>query len=233
VIRKCLFVAAVLASGPAVLISTAPLTPAGAATPRHALVGTFKLQPGACFAAAVNGTYFRMIDPKGSVATGPFFSNPDSTCANKTFTLAVPGTSGGLVTGHYQPNPKPAFSAQGSALADTIVKPQSFTAINFSIATNQKDPQTKLSVPAPQIYVSGTKLSGQIEAWSAAWNNLYFNQGSPKPGGGHPGLTLPVSGSYNPKTKAFVLTWTSQVVGGPFNGFTGDWHLAGTFVPAK
>ena len=36
-----------------------------------------------------------------------------------------------------------------------------------------------------------------------------------------PGLTSPITGTYNAKTRAFVLTWTSQVVGGPFNGFTG------------
>jgi hypothetical protein len=206
---------------------------AGASTGRHALVGTFKLDPGACFGYAVSGTYFRMIFPNGSVSKGKFFDNPDSTCPNKTFTLAVPGAQGGLVTGTYQPNPTPPFNAQGGALADGIVQPQSFTAINFSIATNRKDPQTGLNVPAPSISVDNGKLSGQIEAWSAAWNKLYFNQGSPKPNGSHPGLTSPLTGTYNAATHRFVITWTSQVVGGPFNSFTGYWHLAGTFVPAK
>jgi hypothetical protein len=28
---------------------------------------------------------------------------------------------------------------------------------------------------------------------------------------------------------AYVLEGSSQIVGGPFNGFTGIWHLAGTF----
>jgi hypothetical protein len=205
---------------------------AGAAKPT-ALVGTFKLAPGACTFDSVSGTYFRMIDPKGNVKTGNFFQNPDSLCINKTYTLAVPGADAGLVTGKYQPNPAPAFTASGSALADLIVQPQSFTAINFSIATNRIDPQTGKSVPLPQIIDRGGKLSGQIEAWSAAWNTQYFNQGSPKPGGGRPGLTLPLSGTYNATTHAFVLTWASQVVGGPFNGFAGYWHLSGTFVPAK
>jgi hypothetical protein len=205
--------------------------PAGAAAPRHALVGTFKLTPGACGATSVSGSYFRMIFPKGTVAAGPFFQNPDSLCTTKTYTLAVPGSSGGLTTGRYQPNPVPAFNAQGGALAASIVEPQSFTAIAFSIATNKTDPQTDETVPPPAIWVASGKLTGQVEAWSASWNKLYFNQGSPKPGGGHPGLTLPVSGTYNSATHAFVLTWSSQVVGGPFNGFTGYWHLSGTFVP--
>jgi hypothetical protein len=217
----------------AAVLSLVTYCPAGASSGRHALVGTFKLSPGACTGETVAGSYFRMIFPGGSVASGKFFDNPDSACDDKTYTLAVPGVQGGLVTAHYQSNPSPAFNAQGGALADSIVEPQSFTAIDFSIATNKVDPQTGRTVPPPSISVSGGKLSGQVEAWSASWNKLYFNQGSPKPDGTRPGLTSPVSGTYNAKTRAFVLSWTSQVVGGPFNGFTGDWHLTGTFVPKR
>jgi len=233
VIRRLVAVCA-LASSAFVVRGAAAAGPVSAASGgRHALVGTFKLQPGACFGGFVTGTYFRMIFPNGSVAKGEFFQNPDSTCPNKTFTLAVPGLQGGLVTGRYQPDPTPAFNAKGGALADGIVRPQGFTAIDFSIATNRTDPQTGLRVPPPSVSVANGKLSGQVEAWSAAWNKLHFNQGSPKPNGSHPGLTAPITGTYNAKTRAFVLTWTSQVVGGPFNGFTGYWHLAGVFVPAK
>ena len=205
----------------------------GATGKGKSLVGTFKLSAGKCQAGTTSGTYFRMISPGGSLTSGPFFKNPDSLCADQTYTLASPGTQGGLVTGKYQPNPVPAFSATGGALASDIVQPQGFTAINFSIATSKSDPQTKTSVPPPSITVTKGKLSGQIEAWSASWNNLYFNQGSPKPGGTHPGLTAPLAGSYNAKTHAFVITWASQVVGGPFNGFTGYWHLTGKFVARK
>jgi hypothetical protein len=91
--------------------------PAGASSGKHALVGTFKLSPGACTGETVTGSYFRMISPGGSVASGKFFDNPDSTCDDKSYTLAVPGTQGGLVTGTYQPNPNPAFTVQGGALA--------------------------------------------------------------------------------------------------------------------
>ncbi len=197
----------------------------------QALVGTFTLSPGSCSGSSPTGTYFRMITPGGSVSKGPFFSNPDSVCPDKTYTLATPGTDGGFLTGSYQPDPTPTFSSDGSSLAGRIVAPQAFTAINFGISTNPVDPQTRLSVPAPSISVSNGQLSGQIEAWSASWNNQYFNQGSPKPDGSHPGLTSPVSGTYDPTTRAYVLTWASEVVGGPFNGFTGYWHLQGIFEP--
>jgi hypothetical protein len=196
------------------------------------LVGTFELTSGSCSSSVVTGTYFRMIQPGGTIAAGKFFENPDSPCTDKSYTSGTPGRDGGLVTGQYQPNPTPPFNKSLSALADLILAPQSFTAIDFAISTNPRDPQSGLKVPAPVIYLSNGHLSGQIEAWSAAWNGEYFNQGSPKPNGTMPGLTSPLSGTYDAATHAFVLTWASQVVGGPFNGFTGYWHLQGTFDPA-
>jgi hypothetical protein len=232
--NRRLFTLAALASLLALGATQPTSDPAGAAPGgRHPLVGTFKLRAGVCVGNAVTGTYFQMIYPGGTVANGKFFENPDSTCANKDYTLAVPGAQGGFVTGKYQPNPTPAFSAQGGALANGIVQPQVFAAIDFSIATNKVDPQTGLTVPPPAISLKKGRLSGQVEAWSAAWNKGYFNQGSPKPDGTSPGLTRALSGTYNAKTHAFVITWSSQVVGGPFGGFTGFWHLSGTFSAAK
>jgi hypothetical protein len=75
----------------------------------------------------------------------------------------------------------------------------------------------------------GNKLTGNFEAWTAEWNKIYFNQGAPKPNKAqpYPGLTQPVTGTYDAKTGAFTLTWYSAIVGGPFNGFTGYWHLEG------
>jgi len=204
-----------------------------AASAAKVLKGTFRFTAGSCVGASPSGTYFRMIYPGGTITAGKFFNNPDSTCTDQSYTLVTPGASGGLINGKYQPDPIPAFSSTGGALANTIIKPQVFTAIDFSVSTNPTDPQTGLHVPPPLIKLKGGRLSGQVESWNADWNNLHFNQGSPKPDGSTPGLTQPASGTYNTKTRAFVLTWASQVVGGPFNGFTGYWHLQGTFKPAK
>jgi hypothetical protein len=210
------------------------MVPAGASgSGAKALIGTFRLTGGSCSGVTPSGSYFKMIFPGGSVAGGKFFDNPDSVCADKSYTLVSPGVSGGFTTGKFQRDPAPAFSTSGGALSSAIIEPQLFTAINFSIATNPIDAQTGLKVPPPSITVRKGKLSGQVKAWSAAWNKLYFNQGSPKPDGTKPGLTLPVSGTYNAKTHAFVLIWASAVVGGPFNGFTGYWHLQGTSKPSK
>ncbi|MCZ4498166.1 MAG: hypothetical protein JWQ74_719 [Marmoricola sp.] len=232
-LRTCaaLLTAATVALGVAACGSGDPGEASGS-TGGRALVGTFKLAAGKCVGDHATGTYFRMINVNGTVAKGPFFGNPDSPCRDKSFNPQVPGTDGGLVTGTYQPGPATSFDATGNALASQIVRAGSFTAIKFGISTQKVDPGTELSVPAPRITVSDGKLSGQVTAWSASWNNLYFNQGTPKPDGTSPGLTSPLTGTYEERTGAFVLTWVSGVVGGPFNGFAGAWHLEGTFVPA-
>jgi len=215
------------------IVSIQPTSAGALGSSAKPLIGTFKLAAGNCSTTTPTGTYFRMIFPGGSVTAGKFFDNPDSVCSDKSYTLVSAGSAGGLRTAKFQPDPTPAFSAAGGALASSIIQPQSFTAIDFSIATNPTDPQTGLAVPRPVVKVKNGKLSGQVEAWGADWNNLHFNQGSPKPDGTKPGLTQAVSGTYNAKTHAFVLIWASVVVGGPFNGFTGYWHLQGRFKPAK
>lgn len=187
------------------------------------LVGTFKLKPGRFANGKATGTYFRMI-----LHGGGYFTNPDSTSSDKTYTLGTPGSDGGLVTGRYQAPAGASFDAKGNALASRIVRPQSFTGIDFSVATPAVDPQTKKKVPAPVIRATGRKLSGQVTAFAAEWNNNFFNQGAPKPDGSGSAL----KGSYNPKTRHFVLTWTSLIKGGPFNSFSGFWHFEGTFKPA-
>ncbi len=210
--------------------------PAAAAGARHhsstALVGTFKLDPGSCVGSTALGSYFRLGFPERSGQKARFFFNPDSPCSDKSYTVLTPGTAGGLVTGHYQPDAMPPFSSSGSALADAIVQPQSLTAIMLSVATNAVDPQTGQSVPPPRVTDSNGRLSGQLEAWSMAWREDFFNQGTPKPGKHPAGMATPLRGLYNASNHAFVLTWTSRIAGGPFNGFTGVWTLEGSFVPA-
>jgi hypothetical protein len=211
------------------VVATAPVARAADTN----LVGTFALTPGACPSSGASGTYFRMVQPSGTVANGPFVSNGDSTCADKTYTLLAPGSDGGVVTGGYQPAPTPAFDAQGNSLSNRIVVPAVFFGVRFGLSTDPKDRQTGTSVAPLSVQAdSAGKLSGDLRAWEATWNKQDFNQGSPKPDGSRPKLTTAAHGTYDATTGAFVLEWTSTIVGGPFNEFTGSWHLAGTFRPA-
>ncbi|HEX3872924.1 MAG TPA: hypothetical protein VHW26_02185 [Solirubrobacteraceae bacterium] len=189
---------------------------AGAAASRN-LVGTFKITAGRYAKGKAGGSFLRMILPGG----GKYFDNPDSRSPDKSYTLIGPGGQGGLATGRYQPNPSPVFDSKGDARVNAIMSPQSFDGIKFSVASVAKNPKTGAKNPAPSIRLTGTTLSGQVEAVTAEWNGQYFAQGSTH-----------VTGRYNPKTRAFLLTWSSPISGGPFNGFTGSWHLQGTFVPS-
>jgi hypothetical protein len=212
----------------------APVAPA---VPSYGIpmVGTFKIAPGAfSTSGGATGSYLRMILAGGTLAGGPFFDNLFSASSDKTYTLINPGTDGGLITGSYQPAPNPPFGGLfNGATADRIMAPQGFEAINFSVSTQPVDPQTGQAVPPPAINDLDGKLDGEVAAVTAEWANNYFNQGTPKPDGSTPGLTEPVTGTYDPTTGAYVLEWASTIVGGPFNRFTGFWHLAGTFQPSS
>ncbi|HEY0225647.1 MAG TPA: hypothetical protein VGC05_04455 [Mycobacterium sp.] len=222
---------AVLALAAGVL-SAAPALASAKTTNLH---GTLQLAPGKYVSAkgkvkaGYAGSYFRMILPGG---LDQYFTNANSKANDKTYTLFVPGKQGGLVLGKYQPPPTPAFSSSGDALASSIVKPEEFAGVYFSISTAPVDAQGGQHDPTPSLELHGTStLTGNFDAWTAGWNSIYFNQGSPKPGGAFPGFTKPVTGTYNAKTHAFTIVWYSQIIGGPFNDFTGYWHLQGTLKP--
>lgn len=224
---------AVVAAGLVLAASTVGLVvaPAAEAAGGSALVGTFALTPGSCAGGGVSGTYLRMILPSGG-PSGPYLSNSDSRCGDQSYTTLNPGTEGGLTSGSYQPQPSPPFDAKGNALAGTITAPAQFYGTSFATSANKVDPQTKRSVGAPSVTASGSTLHADLRGFAVTWNSQYFNQGSPKPDGSYPGNTRPATGTYDATTGAFTLNWTSQVVGGPFDKFTGQWHLQGVFHPA-
>jgi hypothetical protein len=221
------------AIGAAVLAVAVAGASTAAAAPAQSLVGTFGLTSGSCSGGKARGTYFRMVYPDGSAARGPFFANPDSRCSNTTYTPGRAGTDGGLETGRYQPGPTRTFDGSGNARAASIIAPSPFGAIAFSVRTPKVDPISGRTLPTPSIKVRNGRLSGQITAFTAVWNKLSFNQGSPKPDGTRPAGTSPVRGTYDARTRAFVLEWSSSIVGGPFDGFIGVWHLEGRFTPAS
>ncbi len=207
-----------------------------AALPAHAdsrsLTGTFALTAGSCPAGAGTGSYFRMVQPSGSLEKGPFVVNGDSSCSDQSFTLLAPGTDGGLASGAYQPAPNPVFDASGNSQATRIAAPATFFGVKFGLSSDPTELQSKRSVPAISINEEAGTLTADLRAFTASWNSQYFNQGAPKADGSSPGLTTKAKGTLNPSTGAFVLEWASTVVGGPFNDFTGSWHLEGVFHPA-
>lgn len=235
VLLLSLFAAALSLPAAAVEVPAVPddaATPPGEPSTQAAdpLVGTFRITATSCASAQVTGSWFRMVTPSGNPTSGPWVSNSDSPCSDKTYTPQAPGKDGGLVSGSHQPQPQPPFDGSGHAKADRITKPQRFYGVDFGTATNPTDPQTNAKVDPPQVLNDGGKLSGDLRSFAASWNNQHFNQGSPKPDGQRPGNTGGPTGTYSASSGTFSLEWTSQIVGGPFNNFTGKWHLEGKFV---
>jgi hypothetical protein len=201
------------------------------------LNGLFRLDPGAqSISGKITGSNFVMKYYGGALLNG------DSPFYDKTFTPLRPGSDGGLSTVKYQPAPTPAFAGEntGDSLASSIVQPQKFFGIDFSITTDSVDRQLGQPTPPAEIYEKDGKLYGQTSAWDAQWNGLSFNQGSPKPDGSYqanPGTTpafgtggtVAVIGTYDSTTRHFTLRWQSLIVGGPFDTYTGQWNLEGTF----
>ncbi|HVF18806.1 MAG TPA: hypothetical protein VNA14_01000 [Mycobacteriales bacterium] len=196
------------------------------------LVGLFRVTAGRCAGGQPAGSYFRMLQPNGKPEAGPYVINGDSACSDKTVTALRPGRDGGLRTGGYQPLSSAAFDAGGNGTAAAVVEPQKWFAVAFAISSNEQDPQTGRRAPVPRVQLDGTALTGDVSALGASWNGQHFNQGAPKPGGERPGMTVGPTGTYDASTGAYSLEWSSQIVGGPFNNFTGVWHLEGTFVAA-
>lgn len=223
------------------------------------LVGLFRLSAGTASGTTVSGSYFRMLEP-GAGPRGPYMQNANSRADGGQATLLSPGTSGGLRTAGYQTQPTPAFTAKGDSRSSAITQPTPFFGVLFSTATNPVDPQTKTDVAPPTVTLKDGRLTADLSSWAVTWNNQYFNQGAPRPvpntGAKAPGQVKAskvwdwvagkyldaapaatvsgptATGTYDPATRHFVLQWTSLIQGGPFNRFTGLWHLEGTFEPS-
>jgi hypothetical protein len=213
------------------VVSPRTETAAAQAEGGQQLHGVFRLTAGECAGEGVtSGSYFRMVNPGGDPDGGPYVGNGDSPCGDDTYTPLQAGTEGGLSTTAYQPHPDPPFSAAGGGTNDKITQPAPFFGVPFSTATEETDRQTGTDVPVPAItFDCGGGLAGDVRAFQAGWNRQFFNQGAPKPDGSTPEGTTGPAGTYDPATQAYSLTWTSRIVGGPFNNFTGVWHLEGTF----
>jgi hypothetical protein len=186
------------------------------------LSGVLEIDAGACADGVVTGSYFQMVMPGGTAEAGPFIGNPDSLCADTNYTLLSFGPSEGgmLINDILQTAPQPAFDADGNGLADRIFAPVKFFGVAFAVAV---DP----AGPAPTLTESDGVLTGDLSAITAYYANGEFNQGAPKPDGAGSAPT----GTMDPVDGHYTLDWTSLIVGGGFDGFTGVWHIEGAFTP--
>ena len=194
-------------------------------------MGLFKIDAGECTAAGVtSGSSFRMINPGGKLGEGPFISNGDSPCGDKTYSPMFPGSDGGMRTGAYQPEVSPPFDGGGNGATESIAKGTPFFAVRFAVATNQKDPRPG-ATPRSRPWRSKTgSCRGTCRHTQRPGTTSPSTRGLRSPTVHCRGYAAP-TGTYDEATKKFTLEWSSQIVGGAFNNFTGVWHFEGTFEP--
>lgn len=203
------------------------------------LDGTFRIEQGICgVSGPVSGSWYRMVEPGGSIKDGPFVTNYDSICPDQVYSLLSPG-SVGFRSGEFQEHPKPAFDAATNGLATEIFGPTKFYSVNFSVGTEEVSPITGETLDPPRFFATNDSLdsgsveralTASLESLHVAWNGEIFEQGAPHPEGIVGGTTVP-RGTINLETGRYLLEWTSQVQQGIFAGYTGVWHIEGTFVP--
>jgi hypothetical protein len=220
----------------------------------QSLVGLFAIVAGVCDADGIvsTGSSFAMTDPANN---GIPNTTPTEDCAATNDPLS-PGTDGGLLTGQFQPHPDPAFDADDNGLASSITQPRLFFAFNYGIATSADVVPTGGTdeAPVPSITDNGDtdgdglhELTGDLSAFSIAWQQNYFAQGSPRPTGlpdnsacdetatldAFPDSdpATPVTGTYDPDTGEYTLDWASRIGAAFPCGNTGHWHFEGIFTP--
>jgi len=82
--------------------------------------------------------------------------------------------------------------------------------------------------------ITNNVLTLDLSAWTAYWNGTSFNQGSSSDmvvgsicdfSGNI--CSTPIVTTYNANTGGFTASWSSVVIGGPFNAQLGSWEITG------
>lgn len=206
--------------------------------PEGELEGVFSVDPGLCGnLGPESGSWFRMIEPGGNKLQGPFVTNFDSLCPDQAYSLLSPGTIG-FRAGEFQKHPRPAFDAATNGLAGEIIGPTRFYSVNLALSSEDISPLTGKSLPPPRFLAvneTGVEdsdewtLMATLESLFISWNGEFFEQGAPH-AEGYAGATTSPRGSLNLKTGRYYIDWQSQVQGGVFDGYIGEWHLEGIFT---
>jgi ABC-type amino acid transport substrate-binding protein len=207
---------------------------AKAAAPTR-LIGLFKLTPGHCTTAQAKptGSYLIAI----SAAENHAVTNKQGGCADPAYTPLTPGTDGGLITGGFQTEPKPAFDAERNATATRIVKPVAFGRFRFGMSTNPRDEQDapggEPAFPAPVALDTDGALAIDLRSLVLTYAGRSHSTCKQSYGLGCWELgSKSASGTYDAATHQFVIDWFSGESFVP-NGDSIEVHLEGTFVPGS
>ncbi|MHB8563010.1 MAG: hypothetical protein ACYDDA_03515 [Acidiferrobacteraceae bacterium] len=91
---------------------------------------------------------------------------------------------------------------------------------------------TGFSAPAPSFTVTATgattgTISGNLSAWTLYYSGVNYNQ-RPTDSAGNP---IPVTGTWDPSTGAYTLSWGSSTTLSGGTTVTGSWQMVGIATP--
>ncbi|MHB1586388.1 MAG: PEP-CTERM sorting domain-containing protein [Acidiferrobacteraceae bacterium] len=83
--------------------------------------------------------------------------------------------------------------------------------------------------PSGTVDTTAGTISMNMQSWFADWNGNNFNQGT---NNGNTASSSVATGTYDPTTGAYSISWHSYITGGSFNGQIGYWTLTGNATTA-
>jgi len=182
---------------------------------------------------------------------GSYFAmNADNPNSNSAAMLA-PGLAGGIqldsfqnfVTDPDEPHPAghpDAVNGAGSGYNALVSEGSALSAFTFFgvptyVGLNPLSYQSGLTKNAPTLNMDSSScvdsvcdIAVDLSSWEVFWNGSVFEQG-PRPDNTISDFELAM-GTVDVVSGEYILNWKSQILGGPFSGVDGFWHLEGQFT---
>ena len=180
---------------------------------------------------------------------GSYFALGSNSPNGNSTVMLEPGPAGGILLGSYQnfvldpdipaydPDGPDGPSLPGTGYGSTpvvesdILMPFQFFGNWTYVGTNPVSYQTGNSKSAPTVDVDlSGNLTADMSSWEVMWNGIAFEQG-PRTGTVDAPIPGVATGTYDALTGRYTLDWAALIVGGPFSGVMGYWHLEGVISP--
>ncbi|MGA2321862.1 MAG: hypothetical protein ABSG95_14195 [Solirubrobacteraceae bacterium] len=175
-----------------------------------------------------------------------YFTNPSSPAADQNYTPLVNGTEGVDLGLPVQGLADPPFDSKGNSLTSTILSPEPFAGTNFSsFVTLNNAKKAKFGKKGLVVEVaSGSSATepvttADLTGWTIAYGGGYYDTpGSTANVGDGGNLTGSITWTNRKKHSlggTITLDWSVPIVnppGNPFDAFTAQWQLVGTYVPS-
>ncbi len=227
----------------ALVVSVGALAAFASAAGATTLTGSIQLTKGATSGPTpYAGSWVELYE---TADPSVFFTNPSSPAADQNYTPLVNGTEGVDLGLPAQGIADPAFDGSGNSLTNTILTPEPFAGVNFSAyVTVIAAKKGTFGTPGLAITVAGGNgatvavTSADLTGWTIAYGGSSYDTPGSTPNIDSGNLTGSLTWT-NPSNHSLggtiTLDWSVPIInppGNPFDAFTAQWQLQGTYVPS-